>query len=857
MKAILIFPVLLSIHIAIDAQVTDDFSNGSLANNPTWLGDTADFFINEDLVLQLNAADGSESLIYTAVPAVPGDLQVLIDCRLEFNPSTSNTLRIYMWIDSPDPQIANGYFIELGSSGDEDKLQLFKLDDGESTLLGTGILEHAFAPAFQLEIQRKGPLWQVFTADPVNGSRTMEIESDLSPDRLSSGYFAIYCRYTVTRRDKFFFDNFFFIPEIPADNLPPSLIEIEVSTPRQLILEFSEPLDNLSASNTSYYRILPDIGNPILATLLADPTMVQLDLQEDLNPGDYHLEVHGVEDIEGHIATINFPFSYRPVIPVAPYDILINEIFDDPTPVVGLPEAEYIELFSNTDGVNLNQLQLQVGTRIVALPDRFLSKGEYIVLHNEKDSEKFASIPNAIGVNQLPALVNSGNNLKLLTKSGMIIHTISYNDNWYRETTKANGGWSLEMINPGDPCALAENWRASQSLSGGTPGMPNSVLNDGAPNITLQAFNISPIDSVTLLLSLNKSLLEIPAASNFVINPSISISWITVEGENQTNLIIKLESPLEKGINYKLIIDSLTDCSVNSFSRQSLTILIPEKIEPGDLLINEILFDPYPGGDDFLEIYNASSKALQLTDLRITNTITSHSVDIQRPFLMLPGTYAVICENARDLQSRYTVIRPEWVIENRLPSLNIDRGNITLFTAESGSAQIIDVFDYRKDMHHRLLKETKGVSLERINLHASGQNSSNWHSAARASGYATPTSVNSQYSSQNTGSLHWDVSPKILSPDGDGFDDYTLISYKQLDPGSYAHIKIYDAAGRLVRYLTNNESLATEGFIQWDGTTDRGTKAPIGIYSIFIQVFNLSGKVNEIKETCVVAARLN
>ncbi len=857
MKAILVFPVLLFMHIAIDAQVMDDFSEGSLANNLTWLGDTADFFINEDLVLQLNATDGNESLIYTAVPAIPGDLLVQIDCRLDFDPSTSNTLRIYIWMDSPDPQIANGYFIELGSSGDEDKLQLFKLDHGEGTLLGTGILEHSFTPAFHLEVQRKGLHWQVFSTEPGNGPRTMEIEySNLSPVRLSSGYFAIYCRYTVTRRDKFFFDNFFFIPEIPVDTLPPSLIDIEVSTPRQLILEFSEPLDNLSASDTSYYRILPDIGNPIQATLLADPTMVQLDLAEDLDPGDYHLEVNGIEDIEGHIATINFPFTYRPVISIAQYDILINEIFDDPTPVIGLPEAEYIELFINANGVNLNQLQLQVGSRIVPLPDRLTSKGEYIVVHDENDSEKFASIANAVAV-KLPALVNSGSHLKLLSSSGMIIHSISYNDNWYRETTKANGGWSLEMINPGDPCALAENWRASQSLSGGTPGMPNSVLNEGAPNIVLQALTISPIDNFTLLLSLNKSLPEIPAPSNFMINPSVSISWITLEVGSQTDLIIKLESPLQKGTSYELILDSLLDCSATNFSRQSLTILIPEKIEPGDLLINEILFDPYPGGDDFLEIYNASSKALQLSDLHITNTMTSQSVVIQRPFLIMPGTYVVICENARDLQSRYTVTRPEWVIENRLPSLNIDRGNITLFTAESGSAQIIDVFDYREDMHHRLLKETKGVSLERISPYTSGQNSSNWHSAARASGYATPTSVNSQYSSQNIGSLHWDVSPKILSPDGDGFDDYTLISYKQLDPGSYAHIKIYDPAGRMVRYLSNNESLATEGFIQWDGTTDLGTKAPIGIYSIFIQVFNLSGKVNEIKETCVVAARLN
>ncbi len=167
-------------------------------------------------------------------------------------------------------------------------------------------------------------------------------------------------------------------------------------------------------------------------------------------------------------------------------------------------------------------------------------------------------------------------------------------------------------------------------------------------------------------------------------------------------------------------------------------------------------------------------------------------------------------------------------------------------------------FDYSEDFHFELLDETEGVSLERIDYSASENDPNNWASASSTSGFATPGAINSQ-SDQNLqeqlGNDCFKAEPMVFSPDFDGRDDFTNIIYGCNATGKVANVLIYDALGRKVRTLTQNETLATSGVIRWDGTNDRGEKVRIGYYLIYLEVFDLSGNVTRQQLKVAVTGR--
>jgi flagellar hook assembly protein FlgD len=82
------------------------------------------------------------------------------------------------------------------------------------------------------------------------------------------------------------------------------------------------------------------------------------------------------------------------------------------------------------------------------------------------------------------------------------------------------------------------------------------------------------------------------------------------------------------------------------------------------------------------------------------------------------------------------------------------------------------------------------------------------------------------------------------------------IFYKTDNPGYTSTVKVFDAEGRPVKTLTNNELLSTEGFLRWDGDTDEDIKAKTGIYIIWIQLFNPDGNGEEYKYAVVLANKL-
>jgi hypothetical protein len=159
-------------------------------------------------------------------------------------------------------------------------------------------------------------------------------------------------------------------------------------------------------------------------------------------------------------------------------------------------------------------------------------------------------------------------------------------------------------------------------------------------------------------------------------------------------------------------------------------------------------------------------------------------------------------------------------------------------------------------MHYPLLSSSKGVSLERITFQNSALSASNWGSASSASGFATPTGINSQAQKLPEGSNPIALSSDIFSPDNDGYQDVLLISCKQESGGNRGILSIYDRAGRLIRKLADGALLGTEDAFVWNGFTDEGDRAELGMYLIVLEVLNLDGTRFTYRKPVVVATRL-
>jgi len=851
--------------LSSQAQIFDNFSDGDLTVNPAWQGDVANFQVNAALELQLNAPDAGNSTLF--VPTAITDSAVWeLYFRLDFDPSNGNRLRIYLQSNSPNLLTGNGYYLLTGADGSADALQLFRQDAGASTLLATATSGGvAASPNVRLRMIREaGGLWKL-SAD-YGGGQNLTPEFEVADATYGAGnqFFGFHCLYTATRKDKFFFDDII-VAELLPDTQAPLLLSATPVTATEVDVFFNENLDETTATDPANYSFDNGIGQPVAAFLDGvDKTLVHLSLASPLQSlTTYTLTVNGLADLVGNIASAQTTsFDYVELAQAVEFDILINEIMADPTPAVALPAVEFIELYNRSSKVlDLQGFGFSSGGTPQILSSYQMLPGSYVIVCDDSNNDSLAAYGDVQVLTTFPALTNDVDELVLTDAAGNVIHQVSYTLATYQDTQKRDGGWTLELVNPLSPCQGESNWRASTNLLGGTPGQPNSVLAP-APDLTAPMLVRVFATPLTVQLFFDEKLDPTTAQnpSDYAINGGAAIASASLVAPNNDAVLLQMASPLETSKVYEVTVTGVADCNGNPISglgRESFAL--PDTIQPKDLVINEILFNPSTGGFDFVEVYNRSNKVLNLGDLIIGNlrgTSTSTSA-VTENRLIFPGEYAVFTENTSDILSRYTVLNPNTLIYNGLPSFNDDEGNVTIFRGGVTEAVIIDAFDYSKDLHHPFLDDENGVSLERLHPDGTTQDPANWHSAAEALGWATPTYRNSQYfENQLVGSGIFEIPEPTFSPDGDGYKEFLVINYKVDNPGYTAKVRFFDSEGRLVKSLANNELLGTEGFLRWDGDRDDGTKARIGIYVIALELFNPNGTVLEYKKTCVVAGRL-
>ena len=642
------------------------------------------------------------------------------------------------------------------------------------------------------------------------------------------------------------------------DTTAPKITFLEIRHNQQITVDFSETVDT-SDLKIENFVVSPEIGTPYSISF-NEPYNDQIDLFF-ANPmkmnKQYEIQMNHISDLCGNSISFKQNIIYHP--PQA-HEIQINEIMADPDPPVNLPDAEYVELYNASSySISLTNWSFTAGRSTRKIGKTSLEPDSYLILCDKEDQQAFDHYGQTHAFNGMPSISQGGTFVLLETDKKEIISYISFDESWYSNEYKRSGGWSLEQIDPENPCGEGNNWSASENKNGGTPGKLNSIYGNNRDEQSPLLLRASYQDSVSVKLHFNETLDKntLLNKKKYTVETMGHPIYVFPNTPEYKSVTLQFAEEFQSNIRYRInLTDTIKDCAGNiSDGKQSVEFEVPQPIEEGDLVINEILFNPLEGGNDFIEIYNNTNKTLDLTKLCIgSGDDYSDVICLENSeHLIFPETHFVITEDPSSLIRDYYVEHPGQLIKTeKLPAYKNSSGTVFLMNKSSA---IIDKMNYTEDMHFPVLNETKGVSLERIHYDRPSSEKTTWHSAAESSGFATPTYKNSQFSRKIETNMNFKVEPEVFSPDNDGRDDLLNIHYKFDNPGHVANIKIFDSRGRLEKNLVNNKTLGTEGTVTWDGINKNNKKARIGIYVIYIEVFDQNGNVSKTKKHCVVGGK--
>lgn len=647
---------------------------------------------------------------------------------------------------------------------------------------------------------------------------------------------------------RLFIDDF----RISSQPLAFRLLTAEVLNANTLLLHFNKELNKASAEEESNYRI--DEGIAVTGATVDATNNWQLLLSTAaLQPGNtYTLRLRDVRDGEGNSAEgqeLSFTYTYSLQL----YELLISEIHAGPNDNTLLPDVEWVELYNaSARSISLKGVTFADESRSSTLPTYNLSAGEYVVLAPAAGAAALEAYGPVLGLSSWPSLNNDGDMLRLAS-SEKVLDMVAYQQGWYGSSDKAAGGWSLERIDLKAPCAGAANWAASVATAGGTPARENSIATN-KPDLSgpelLQAF---ASDSLHIQLLFSEALDTANfSLSWFQLQPAVSIAGLKVLQAERLEL--QLAKPLSLSENYFLQLSNIRDCSGNLLQgAKRIAVAFPQPAAKGEVVFNEVMYDPSPGSEEWVELANASAKYINLQNWQLatySNGVKSTAV-LSRNYLLLPPQgFLVFSRNTAAVQNAFPAAPGQALVQlTGLPLLPNTGDSLALLNEKE---ERVDLFGYSKELHSPFIQETKGVSLERISLSASTNEAGNWTSAAATVNYGTPGLANSQSFAGGLVDGALQIEPEVILPGSSGRADYAAIRFAGNRQGLMARLAVYDEEGREIKVLVDNQFVGSEIFQTWDGANKAGNKVRTGYYVVLLKVYDAGGYQRIYRKAIVV-----
>ena len=586
-------------------QVYDDFSDGDFTDDPSWSGTATMFQVNNGHQLQLNAESaGTAELFCDDTVHDEGSMEWRFWLREAFAPSTNNYCDIYL---------CDKFFVRFGEAGSNDVLELFRVDgtDNVSVCRGTDtFIASAFSAFFKVTRDETG-LWKVFVDKTGSGDYVLETQGvDKTFD--ATGHFGIKVTFSASNAKKVYLDDVYFGPLI-VDTQPPSLVNLTVLKYNKIQLDFDEVLDEESALNSEHYTIDNDMGHPMYVEFFGDiRSSVIISYSKTIEEHvDYTLTINGIADLSGNVThDVQHTFSHNTV---HENDLVINEIMPDPEPVVSLPPVEYIEVFNTTDyPVKLLNWTLVIGTSEKKITqDIEIQPLGYLLLCKESSLEALSQYGECLGFSSF-SITNSGAYIALRNEESKTITDVEFALSWYHDSDKTDGGWSLEQVDPYSPCAGAKNWRASCDSSGGTPGCRNSVFSENAVEPKVDYVNVLNDSVIQVVFDQKMDRHALTNTANYLVAEFDSHPYDAyLDNDNTNRVTLVFEQDFSFHSFYNLLIFNSVNCSgVPMADGYCCLFGLPDVAVRGDVVINEILFDPISPAADYVEVFNNSNKEI-------------------------------------------------------------------------------------------------------------------------------------------------------------------------------------------------------------------------------------------------------
>ncbi len=619
------------------------------------------------------------------------------------------------------------------------------------------------------------------------------------------------------------------------DETPPQITAVYTPSITQITLVFNEPIEP-TISIDSF--ILNETLKPTAVNINSDSILLEFGTNLELVNS---LKAVSIADTVGNKMDSTLTVYFINPEPTAYRNIVINEIFADPSPQEDLPPFEFVELLNLSDNIiDLKGWKFADGAKSVEFNSFLLFPDSFLIICSQEAREIYQEYGRTLALETWPSLNNNGETLSIVSSTSVTIDSVFYTKEWYKNGAKDEGGWSLEQINPWSKCLGKFNWAASTHVKGGTPGNANalfSVNTDFDPPQITQALLTDRLVEIWLTEPVAMGLYK-----GVISSPENEVGFDVAEPASYITGMI--DKPIH--LNTSNIEISLEDCNGNNgLSNSALTnISVPTT---QDIIINEILFNPYVGGSDFVEIYNNSEKNFNLKNYQLSNENNS-SIITETTLVFAPQQYYALSEGISFLKNKY-LASDSSLFETKLPTMPNEEGLIILTSAKE---VMIDSVIYNEDYHFSLIDDVEGISLERISFSELSTSKDNWRSAAESTNYATPGYKNSQSRAPaREGTIT--VSPEVITPNNDGQADFTQIGYSLNGQSQTISINIYNLAGQLIKTIANNSIIAPSGFFTWDGTNQQGGVLPTAHYIIISEIITSDGRVLTFRNKVVVA----